>query len=299
MTPQRNRQLRQIQPLYTWIVDIVQFLAPDNKKYWYVLFVEFNSRYACIYPTKEEVNENTVAAQRGRIKAEEFVEILTANFGYDDMKIERLMGDADKVFTSNITTRILNAMKIESAFLPSAASNHTLTSILDRVVRTLRDMAFNLKLEKLTPKDLKNLCKIYNTTKHNTLSQVLGFPATPELLHKNSNLQLLFIRRLKGINWLKVRQRGFVLPEGSKVYMRMKGDKFGKGRRAQVSDKVCKVIRHEGTKYEVEDEDGQKYIVPRRDLAPNYKATRSDNHLNQDQKQSHPLGAQDHLPSSI
>ena len=71
---------------------------------------------------------------------------------------------------------------------------------------------------------------------------------------------------------MRVRQKGFVLPQGSKVFLRAKYGPFEK-RRADVKQDPYEVVSHEGATYLVENvENGDQLTVPRRDLAPRYGA---------------------------
>ena len=273
MTAQRDKQLKQIQPLGTWLVDFVQFPAAADSKLWMLLFCEFNSRFLVPYPTNTELTEEAYEERTGRMLGREFVPVVEALVAQHGVK--KLIGDADSVFLSNAVKEVLDRLGVQYEFKASKATSHTATAVLDRAVRTLRDMLFNLHLQTVSPNDLRKVCHVFNTTKHTTLTKILGFSATPLMLHRDQSLQLLFIRRLRSANWLRVRQKGFVLPQGSKVFLRAKYGPFEK-HRADVRQETYEVRSHEGATYMLENKtSGRVVVAPRRDLAPRYKATSS------------------------
>ena len=269
MKAQRNRQLKQIQPLDTWIVDFVQFPGIGGRKLWFILFCEFNSRYLVLFPTNKVISDEAYESQYGRMLAVDFVKVIDTMVS--ENHVQKLIGDADVVFNSNIVLEKLDKLDIKYQFQPSDTAGHTHTAILDRAVRTLRDMLFNLKIKEVSPNDLKNVVHIYNTTRHDTLTKMLGFPATPMLLHKNKSLQLLFVRRLRSANWLKVHEQGYVIKDGSNVFVRAKYKPFEK-KRADVRQDTYEVRRHWGPTYLLKNKTtGDIAWAPRRDLTLSFK----------------------------
>ena len=269
MKAQRHRQLKQIQPLNTWIVDFVQFPGVGGNKLWYILFCEFNSRYLVLFPANKSITNEAYESRYGRMLAKDFVTVIEKLVS--ENHVQKLIGDADVVFNANIVLETLNNLGIKYHFQPSEGSGHTHTAILDRSVRTLRDMLFNLKIKEVSPNDLKNVIHIYNTTRHDTLTKILGFPATPLMLHKNQSLQLLFVRRLRSANWLKIREHGYVIKDGSNVYVRANYKPFEK-KRADVRQDTYEVRRHWGPTYLLKNKTtGDITFAPRRDLTLSFK----------------------------
>ena len=246
---QYNTQLKQIHPIGTWILDIVFFGKENNT---YLLCVEANTRYAVInqfYRTASRVvRELTDLANNHTVK--------------------KVIGDADRVFIAGDVKDFCDSRGITCDFRKAEETGHAYTGILDRVVKTFRDMLFNLKVKEPNPLDMANIAKIYNKTRHETLSSVLGQPVTPEGLHRNEALQLLFIRRLRGINWSKAHVKSYVIPEGRKVFVRARYGKHEK-RRNTVENETYTVVSHKGALYTVKNKQGETKVVPRRDLRVN------------------------------
>ena len=240
---QYKTQLRQIHPLYTWIIDIV-FFGEDS----YLLCVEANSRYAVIYQIRRL---SSVVARR----LEELVKNNT---------VLKLIGDGDRAFMGDVK-RFCDDNDIIYDFRKAEETAHTHTAILDRVVRTFRDMLYNLKVKDPNPVDMNNIARIYNNTRHETLSTVLGQPATPEGLHRNEAIQQLLIRRFRGINWSKAHVKSYVIPAGRKVFVRARYGEHEK-RRNTVENEEYHVVSHNGAQYTVKNKQGETKVVPRRDL---------------------------------
>ena len=243
---QYKTQLHQGYPLYTWIIDVVFFGKENNT---YLLCVEANTRYAVINQSYRD----------GKRVARQLTDLRSKN------KVRKIIGDGDKAFTANVVKEFCDDNDIEYDFRKAKDTNHTHTAILDRIVRTFRDMLFNLKVKEPNPLDMKTIADIYNKTKHETLSKVLDQPITPEGLHRNESLQLLLIRRLRGINWSKTHVKSYVIPEGRKVFVRARYGKMEK-RRGTVENDEYHVVSHEGALYRVKNKQGDEKVVPRRDL---------------------------------
>ena len=241
---QRQTQLKQIHPYATWIMDIVSFGTGQ-----YLLFVEANTRYAVIH-----------LFHRDAVRVKRSIADLM-----EHQYVGKIVGDADKVFTAGIVKDFCTNNGILYDFRKTEDTAHTHVAILDRVVRTFRDMLYNLNVKDPTPPDIANVAKIYNETRHETLSQVLGFNATPKLLNENHDLQMLFTRRLAAMNWSKIHRSTFIIPNGRRVFVRAKYGKMAK-KRSTVDNEIYTVVSHKGSLYTLSNKEGKIITVPRRDL---------------------------------
>ena len=52
---------------------------------------------------------------------------------------------------------------------------HSSLGIIDRVIRTLRDMAYNIKADVITPEIMEELVSQYNNAPHKTLLKLAGY----------------------------------------------------------------------------------------------------------------------------
>ena len=59
-------------------------------------------------------------------------------------------------------------------FIPAKPKSHTSLSLIDRLCRTIRDIAFNLIIEHIAHQQIMDLILYYyNNTAHDTLTQML------------------------------------------------------------------------------------------------------------------------------
>ena len=133
----------------------------------------------------------------------------------------------------------------------SAGNNkyfHTMLSLVDRMCRTLRDMIYNAKFNnprlEVDNGLLYRLCEIYNNVQHDRLSEVMGFPITPEQMFKYKSVQEEFVRRASAHNY-RIRDINRGLPEGEIVRVRNAPAPFKK-RRNTVEDDEYEVLAYDG-----------------------------------------------------
>jgi hypothetical protein len=154
--------------------------------------------------------------------------------------------------------------------------NHTSLSLIDRVIRTLRDLHYNLnngRVKTITPKDMKLLLEIYNNAPHNTLSKIFGVEVSPNQM--NPEMEKYYIRRIQQDNFLLEHTTGYRLKPGMKVYVYNEGaheeNKFQK-RRANVKPDLYVVEKVRGSLIEVRNTRNSKevLILPRFKVNPTY-----------------------------
>ena len=180
-----------------------------------------------------------------------------------------LITDKDPAYVNAQSKGFYEWAHIKHIAMTPEETSHIHTSILDRCVRTIRDMVFNLGLEgkELPPPTMQQIVKTYNETRHETLTKVLGFPATPKMVHEREELELLLIRNLRSINYSKQQQKYYRIPIGTRVFVRsIIKDRFKK-RRAQVEPIQYTVIDNKGALYTLQGDDGKiKDNIPRRNI---------------------------------
>ena len=78
------------------------------------------------------------------------------------------------------------------------------------------------------------------------------------------------MRRLRSANWLKIREQGYIIKDGSDVYVRANYTPFEK-KRADVRQDIYEVLEHRGVFYTLKNKTtGKTTIAPRRDLILKY-----------------------------
>jgi hypothetical protein len=116
--------------------------------------------------------------------------------------IKALRGDGEGAFKSNEAKEFYKAHNIKFIPVPrvlypigKTGPNHKSLSIVDRVIRTIRDMAYVAGL-KLNSTVIKQLADIYNNTPHSTLSSIMGFDITPNIVASDIDLETEIVRRI-------------------------------------------------------------------------------------------------------
>jgi 2-iminoacetate synthase ThiH len=68
-------------------------------------------------------------------------------------------------------------------------AQHRKLGIVDRVIRTIRDIAFAQHWETISPAEMKYITREYNNAPHKTLSELMGFDISPNMAEGNTALQ--------------------------------------------------------------------------------------------------------------
>jgi hypothetical protein len=128
-----------------------------EKHFSYYLFVQSNSRFLITLPANVEMNDDftgyrILGPPKSAISIDRYRDALSSVL--QDDEIRYLRGDAQNAFKSNSPMVQLLYRDHHIEFKPvrrialtgkvKDAPYHTSLSIIDRVTRTLRDMAFNL-----------------------------------------------------------------------------------------------------------------------------------------------------------
>ena len=223
-------------------------------------------KYPEIVDVDEDDNPFAYIQVEGRLKTDLF-KSLFIEFLEDCVKKPTLIiGDSEKAFWSQNVMRPFYAQNnIEIQPINVSQEGHIRLAVLDRLVRTIRDMCDNLKIdsENITIPTLQEVITTYNNTKHKDLQN-----HTPREVYLDELLENRILKGRRTENWLKSNNEGFLIPEGSDVLIRRKYSKFEKRRGTTTRDGEFEVVRRvSGTMYEVKNkETGETEIVARRDL---------------------------------
>src|SRR5215469_9899971 len=172
----------------TWFHDLFDNTAEGNPRYFHILFGT-NSRYAVVKPLPDK-NTNSVLRT-----ITEFVE------EFDPVK---LTSDEEPAFKSERVCAYLESKDILVMFIED--NNHTSLGIIDRFIRTIRDMStphessksqsHDVKYRVFTEARMNKLVNIYNNTYHNSIH------CTPKEMRDNFDLERDYI-----LECLKRRQK--------------------------------------------------------------------------------------------
>jgi hypothetical protein len=284
----RRYQLHHVHALNTWMMDLM-----FAEKLTYLLLVHANSRYLFVQPTNTILadNEGIITFGRGDTKSEKSImqaldEILKRmpiekrpiSLGGSVLKLH-IRGDGETGFAGKVAQQFYKNRGIEfvaarrlpadrvAGFSSKSQLNHTSLAVLDRVVRSIRDIAFRGKIL-LTPQGIARVAEMYNTVPNIGLSKIAGFDVSPQLAFSDEALELAIARQVQTANAEIMSRSGFMLPIGSKVVLYNSVDGLNK-RRAQVRPRLYEVVGHHGALHEIKGE-GQpnSFLVSRCQIRP-------------------------------
>jgi len=233
---------------------------PRGFPHYFHVFIESNSRYAFAYP----VNDKTAATSVETLK--QFIE------DNDGKPILKLTSDGECAFNSHEFTDFCHERGIMVKIILDKA--HSTLGLVDRFVRTLRDMnqpADRLKTGfqydknhiNFSTEKMAQLVDSYNNTYHKSIG------CTPKQMFDNVSLERQWIEEKRKIRRIQDNIEGFSLPVGTLVRYRMNADDLGgHKRRSQFSREKYAITKRVGARYVISGPDGTKLTKSRFELIP-------------------------------
>lgn len=193
----------------------------ESNKAAFLLLININTRYAYAYQLGEinkkvvhdvdnEKDEITITyATKGKKTNHELIEAFKKHLKICPINVLRF--DGEKAIQSKDFKKLLKDNNIK--FIPAIPNIHTSLSLIDRLCRTIRDIAFNLNYPGIFEQEMMDtILNFYNNSRHETLTQTL-FKAYPELKLKykfispsimeynDDNLETLFVKECIKYNY--------------------------------------------------------------------------------------------------
>ena len=233
---------------YGYVMDLLVNKSSFKPRYWFV-FVNINTRYAFAYPLNNKDKTSVLNVLKMFVK---------------DTKVFSLTGDDEGAFSANDVVKFLTDKHVSLRIVKE--QNHGALSIIDRFIRTLRDM--NIPTEKthresidekyvnFSVKRMGKLVKIYNDTYHSSIGM------KPIEMQNDVKLEDKYIKKMLLKHMQKIKDDGYLLNEGEYVRVVLDKDAMEK-RRYKVSREVYKVVGREGQLFIISAKDGSTRLVPR------------------------------------
>ncbi len=231
----------------------------------YLVAININTRYLYVKLTNIELGENKFS-KRDKKSSKRYLNALRALID-QGMVVRYLSGDGESAFNSaeaqefyinnGITFRTVprqvngaypDFMKSEQRLANKTSPLHSSLGIIDRVIRTLRDMAYNMKIGMITPNVMEDLVFQYNHAPHQTLSKYAGYPVSPQQVQNDHELENYIVRRICQENYNIKNSPGFKIEEGMNVKVYNETDKMLK-RRSIIQPGEHKIIGFENGLY--------------------------------------------------
>ena len=133
-------------------------------------------------------------------------------------------------------------------------------SIIDRAIRTIRDIAYNMNQGEITPKRMRKIIHIYNNAPHKTWSKYAGQLVWPDDVDNDELLELFIVRCIQQENFIFSSRYGYDLLPGEEVVIYNERNNMVK-RRSQIEPGRWFINERIGNKYTVKDELGNVYKV--------------------------------------
>jgi hypothetical protein len=224
-------------------------------QYKYLVCIGVNNRYATVIPL------NVI---HDILMTEKYKEISTVQINLELLLLK--LPDGMKTFYSDAEPSFLalkNYLESYGVILIAEPDQfHTRLAIINRFIRTLRDMAFNkFSVEdQIKPNQMKELVLKYNNAYHTTLSKVIGFQVSPKDVLLSSELEAFLVKKLLVKKFLKNTDNKLSI--GAKVAVYQAPKPFEKTR-SNVLEGEWTITDIIGNKYKVSEKQGEEMIVPR------------------------------------
>ena len=258
---------------YTFIGDIFF----QSNKAAFLLLINVNTRYAYAYQLGEVNIKETINVDENNKEYE--VSYLTTGKKTNNelMKafekhlkicpIHVLRFDGEKAVNSKEFKKFFKDHKI--MFIPATTEAHTSLSLIDRLCRTIRDIAFNLNYEGIfTQEQMDFILNFYNNARHETLTKTI-FKSHPEIkqqlsgnlfspppfispsmVNESDELEKIFVEECMKYNYSIMTKPDYHIDKDDIVKITSEKDKLGK-KRSILDKDYYKLVNKNGNIYEL------------------------------------------------
>lgn len=234
--------------LNCWFMDLLDN-GDGHVPRWYHIFIGVNNRYAVA---------NGMNSKSGKDVRESLMNFCER---YHPVK---LTSDQESAFLDKQTLELLSAYNVLLQTVPD--KNHSTLGIIDRFIRTLRDMntptdedarqSNDTKFKFFEPMVMEELISIYNNTYHNSIGM------SPNEMFQNPDLEKEYIFKCIDKNEKQRNIKDFDLNVGDYVRYVIGRDPMKK-KRYRVTHESFKIAGKDGKSYILEARDGSTIIKPR------------------------------------
>ena len=275
----KRYQLHKCSSRNTWIIDLM-----FCDKLSYLVAINVNTKYLYVELMNDmiDINEFSKKATKSTFTYLRTLDKMI-NKG---MIVKHLIGDGELAFNSReARDAYYNSKGIEFKPVPRQVMGvypdfmqkerkavktdplHGSLGIIDRVIRTIRDIAYNMKIGIITPNIMNDIVKQYNYSPHKGLSKWAGFSVSPKMVNDDPDLEEYIVRKINQENYNIMNKPGFKIKVGTNVKVYNEKDTMNK-RRAIIQPGSFKVNGFKNGLYEVE---GNVNGKNKTQLIPRYK----------------------------
>jgi hypothetical protein len=264
-TNKKKYCLKAVYPENTYIMDIME--CKPNIQYLIIINALTRFTYAQLL---NDIEYRRIIPIYAKVNAEKFIRKFDIIFNENlQLNINILQSDSEPAFSSKeakdyyrrkriqwrpvmrmIPMEYPTFMNYERMGTIRTEPKHTSLSLVDRIIKTIRDMAFNMRIGTITPGVMKGILAQYNIAPHRGTSALMGFPVSPSLMEEFPQLQWEVRRRLVARNQEIYMSKDFVLLPGTRVAIFNENTAMGK-RRSIVKPEPFEVLDFNGAFYHI------------------------------------------------
>ena len=259
----KRYQLHKCASRNTWIIDLM-----FCNKLCYLVAINVNTKYLYVELMNDKISEDKFSKKATK-STFTYLRALDKMIR-KGMKVKHLIGDGELAFNSmEAWGAFYNSKGIDFKPVPRQVMGvypdymkkeqnavktdplHGSLGIIDRVIRTIRDIAYNMKIGIITPKIMYDIVNQYNNSPHKGLSKWAGFSVTPKMVNDDPELETYIVRKICQENYNVMNRPGFKINVGSNVKVYNEKDSMSK-RRSIIQPGDFKIKGFKNGLYEVE-----------------------------------------------
>ena len=211
MKEQRRLMTHFIGSRHAFILDIMY-----SGTWAYFLMINVNTRKAFFaVPPEFGLHENDYKKRKINYKADEDSAVHCLNDLLKQTVIKFILCDNEPAFISRRFQNLMKSNDIQYQFVVKnnvgedfetqnkTRLNHSSTALIDRLIRTLRMMNYNMGLDKnIPPSVMKWLINEYNSSPHSTLTKHLRKSVSPNEVDANPDFERKICSSIARENWI-------------------------------------------------------------------------------------------------
>ncbi len=235
--------------LNTWFHDLFDNTDHGNPRYWHV-FIGVNNRFAVAYKLR---NKNADSINR------------TLTRFINEYHPAKLTSDQESSFRADINQQLCREHKCKLQFVTD--KNHSTLGIIDRFMRTLRDMnaptandvkqSNDISFRVINEEKMSRLLEQYNNAYHSAIK------CTPREMFSNKEREKQYIFDNIELNHEQKHIGDFKLKRGWYVRYRLPRSDGMTKKRTQYSIEQYPITRVKGNMYTLKASDGSQRVFPR------------------------------------
>ena len=258
----RPRQKQFMYKIYShtprsYMHDLLENPKNSNPPYFHI-FINVNTRFAHFEPLDSKSSQSINQSLQSFI---------------NQFHPTRLISDNEPGFTSKENIDLLTNHKVKQFIVQDLQHNHSSLGIIDRFIRTLRDMhqpkpnskheSTDSKYKSFTIHQMDKLFKIYNNSYHSAIKM------EPIQMQNDINLEKKHILKHQKHKNKQSHLKDFDLPIDSYVrYVLPRPDPKNPKKRTTTSFEAYKIDSRDGNLYNIMAQDGTTMMLPRFKLIP-------------------------------